>query len=140
MADLFALLRLVAAVAVAGAIAYGIYRGLRWRFPRLHARRAALIVTLGVIVLASLSANLLRTGNAECLQHENSVLLFGERVIRIDDDRAARPAPAIGSEPYLRVAESCRFMALHCPLDAADETRSRADAICLKADAGAPLD
>ncbi len=139
MADALALLRLVAALLVAAGIVYAIYRALRWRFPRLGPRRAGLIVGLGVVILASMSASLLRTGNATCLQHENSVLLHGERVLRVGDERTARPAPPPGSEQYLRVVESCRLLVDQCPFDKMDDTDIRARATCAKALAGAPL-
>ncbi|MBO6781675.1 MAG: hypothetical protein JJ899_00085 [Alphaproteobacteria bacterium] len=140
MDDALAVVRLLAAVAAAGGVLYGVYRGLRWHFPRLGARRAGLVVALTALVLASVSASVLRTGNAACLQHENTALLYGERVIRIDERQTARPAPPVGSEPYSRVVEACRFLEQHCALDAAEETDTRARAICVNALAGRPLD
>lgn len=130
MNDLFSLIRLLASAAVAGTIVYGIYRGLRWRFPRLGPRRAKLTVGLGTIFLASLAFSFLRTGGVECVQHENTVLLRGERIInfRQDDTRPVRP---MTEQRTARVLESCAYIAMHCPVDLDDETRTAAEEICL---------
>lgn len=139
MADLLSLVRLLASAAVAGSIVYGIYRGLRWRFPRLGPRRAKLIVGLGAIFLASTAFSLLRTGGVECVQHENTVLLRGERIINLrqDDTRPVRPM----TEPRTaRVLESCAFIANHCPIDPDDKTRTAAEEICLATAPGPSVD
>lgn len=123
---------------MAGGILYGLYRGLRWRFPRLGKRRAILIVSLGSVALASLAFSQLRTGGVECLQHENTVILRGERVLnfRQAETRSARP---VSEEAYARVTQSCAYLTAHCPLESGDETRHIAEGICLKAAAGVPL-
>lgn len=138
MDDILNLLRLLVSTTVAAGIIYGLYRGLRWRFPRVGKRRIALIVTLGTIALGSVSFSLLRTGGVECLQHENTVILRGERVlsIRKDEDRPTRP---VTEQAYARVQQSCAYLIAHCPLEAGDETRQTAESICLKATAGQSL-
>ena len=65
MDDVVSLIRLLASGAVAAAIILGLYRGLRWKFPRLGKWRARLIVGLGTVFLASGSASLLTTGGAQ---------------------------------------------------------------------------
>ena len=135
MSDIFNLIRLLATVAVAGGIIYGIYLGIRWRFPRLGKRRAILLVSLGTIFLASLSFSTLRTGGVECIQHENTVLLQGERKLQIRKDVEVSPQP-MTEQRYARVVISCEFLEAHCPLDQGDRTRIAAGEICLKAQAG----
>jgi hypothetical protein len=130
MDDLLALGRLTASGVLAAAIIYAGYRGLRWRFPRLGARRSALIVTLGVVVLASFSFTTLRTGGVGCVQHENTVLLRGERIINIRGDETAPPRPPT-AERTARVRDSCAYLDRHCPLDTTDSTRTAAREICL---------
>ena len=130
MDDLLSLLRLLASAAVAGGIVYGVYRGLRWRFPRLGPQRAKLIVGLGTVILASTAFSLLRTGGVDCVQHENTVLLRGERIINLRQDEA-RPARPMTEPRTARVLESCAFIARHCPIDPDDKTRTAAEEICL---------
>lgn len=129
MDDLLSLARLIASAAVAGGIIYSLYRGLRWQFPRLGPRRAKLIVGLGTVILASLAFSLLRTGGVECVQHENTVLLRGERIINLRQDTARPPRP-MNEQRAARVTESCAYLTNHCPLDPSDETRSGAEEIC----------
>lgn len=138
MEDILSLLRLLASAAVAGGIIYGIYRGLRWRFPRLGKRRAILIVGLGTVVLASVTFSQLRTGGVECVQHENTVILRGERVLNFNQQQT-RPVRPVSEEAYARVQQSCAYLIAHCPLESGDETRRSAEGICLKAAAGEPL-
>lgn len=130
MADLLSLTRLIAAGCLAAAILYVIYRGLQWRFPRLRPGRARLIVALGAVVLVSLAFSSMRTGGVECIQHENTVLLRGERVINFREDAAPSQRP-VTAEKTARVRESCAFIAQHCPLDPDDSTRTAANEICL---------
>jgi hypothetical protein len=135
MSDVFSLIRLLATLAVAAGIVYGIYLGIRWRFPRLGRRRAILIVSLGTIVLASFAFSTLRIGGVECLQHENIVLLRGERKLQIRKDIEVAPQP-MTEQRYARVLDSCQFLEAHCPFDSSDKTRAAARDICLKAQAG----
>ena len=130
------LLRLTLSLVVAAAILYGIYRGLRWRFPRLGAFRARLIVGLGAIFLVAISMNQLTTSNAQCLAHENTVLLRGERIINLRQAEVERPARSLDSPQFARVLESCEFLVQHCPLDGADKTGITTARICEKAAAG----
>ena len=139
MDDLLSFVRLTAAVLVAGGIVYGIYRWLRWQFPRLGNFRASLIVALGTAGVAASAFSLFSGGAAQCLQHENTVLLRGERVINFR--QAENPKPVdVGSIPYVRVVEACNFLAAHCPPANADDTRKTADRTCVLALAGEPLD
>lgn len=133
------LLRLLVSLAVAAGIIYGLYRGLRWRFPRLGRFRAGLIVGLGSVILVAVATNLLTVSGSQCLAHENTVLLRGERIINLRevDDRPTRP---VTDTQYLKVLESCEFLVEHCPLNASDDTRVAAEDICRKAFAGQPLD
>lgn len=133
------ILRLTLSLAVAAAILYGIYRGLRWRFPRLGAFRARLIVGLGAIFLTALSMNRLTTSDAQCLAHENTVLLRGERIINLRQAEIARATRSPDSPQYANVLESCAFLVRHCPLDGADKTGITTAQICEKASAGNPL-
>ncbi len=133
------LLRLTLSLTVAGAILYGLYRGLRWRFPRLGAFRARLIVGLGAIFLVAISMNQLTTSNAKCLGHENTVLLRGERIINLRQAEVERPARSLDSPQYANVLESCAFLVQHCPLDGADKAGVTTAQICEKALAGIPL-
>ena len=139
MDSLFNLIRLSIAVAAAIAIIIGLYRGLRWRFPRLSTFRARLIIGLGAVVLISISTNRLTTSDAQCLAHENTVLLRGERIINFRQTEIERPARTINSPQYTNVLESCTFLARYCPLDSAIKTSIRADKLCELAAAGAPL-
>lgn len=139
MEDLFSLVRLAAAALVAGGIVYAIYRWMRWQFPRMGTFRAWLIVGLGTAAVAASAFSMFGDGAARCLQHENTVLLRGERVINFRQAENRTPAD-VGSIPYLRVVEACRLLAAQCPLVEADETRRDAHAICARALAGAPLD
>jgi hypothetical protein len=127
MGDLLSLLRLLAALVAAGAIVYGIYRGLRWRFPRLGASRTRLLVALGTVAVSAAAVSLQGPGPAQCLQHENTVLLRGERAINFREaaDRAAGP---ISPANLPKVREACAFLAAHCPLAGADDTRRAAEA------------
>lgn len=138
MEDLLSLLRLLVTTAVAVGILYGLYRGLRWRFPRLARSRAILIVALGAIALASVAFSLIRTGGVECVQHENTVILRGERVLNFSQ-QASQTARPVSEEAYARVLQSCAYLAAHCPIDAGDATRGAAEDICRKAATGAPL-
>lgn len=133
------LLRLTVSLAAAGGILYGIYRGLRWRFPRLGAFRARLIVGLGAVFLFAIAMNQLTTSDAQCLAHENTVLLRGERIINLRETEIARPARSVDSPHYANVLESCAFLIAHCPLDGADKTGVTTAQICEKATAGMPL-
>ncbi len=133
------LLRLSLALAVAIAIIYGLYRGLRWRFPRLGVFRARLIVGLGTIFLIAISMNRLTTSNAQCVAHENTVLLRGERVINFRQAEVERPARSPDSPQYARALESCAFLIQHCPLDGTDKTGVSTAEICEKAAAGSTL-
>lgn len=130
MEDLLALARLTASGVVAGAIIYAIHRGLRWRFPRLGRNRSRLIVAFGAVVLAALAFSLSRTGGVGCVQHENTVLLRGERIVNIRRDDTAPPRPLTAARAA-RVRESCDYLSRHCPLDPADSTRTAAHDICL---------
>lgn len=138
MESVLSILRLVVAIAVAGGIVYGLYRGLRWRFPRLGRFRASLIVGLGAVVLVAIALNLLTVSGSQCLAHENTVLLRGERIINLrqTEERINRP---VTDTRYLKVLESCEFLVEHCPLTASNETRVAAEEICRKAFAGQPL-
>jgi hypothetical protein len=137
--DLLSLARLLAALLVGGGIIYAIYRWIRWQFPRLGRFRARLVTGLGTAVIAASAISLFGGGAAQCLQHENTVLLRGQRVINFR--QAENPKPVeIGSVPYQRVVEACGFLADHCPIAGADDTRRDAAAICENALAGAPLD
>ena len=89
-------------------------------------RRAILIVGLGTIALASVLFSLLRTGGVECLQHENTVILRGERVLNIRKDEARPPLPVM-PEAYMQVQNSCSYLIAHCPLESGRETRRNAD-------------
>lgn len=135
MADFLSLTRLIASGFVAGAILYAIYRGRRWRFPRLGPRRAKLIVGLGAIFLASLAFSSLRTVGVECIQHKNTVLLRGERIINFREDAAPLQRP-MTAEKTARVRDSCAFIAQHCPLDPDDNTRMAAHETCLAVQTG----
>ena len=132
-------LRLVAALGAAGAILYGLYRGLRWRFPRLGAFRARLISALGAVVLVAVATNRLTTSDAQCLAHENTVLLRGERMINLRQADVARPVRAPDSPQYASVLESCAFLDAHCPLDGIDKAGMTTAEICELAATGAPL-
>jgi len=130
MDDLLDLTRLIASGFVAGGIIYAIYRGLRWRFPRLGKWRARLVVVLGAVFLASLSHSMLRTGGVGCVQHENTVLLRGERVMNIRERDAMPPTP-MTPERSARIRNSCSYLARYCPLDPTDPTRAEAAERCL---------
>ena len=136
---LFDIVNLIVAVAAAGAILFGIYRGLRWRFPRLSAFRARLIVGLGAVVLLALATNRHTTSDAQCLAHENTVLLRGERVINFRQSEVARPARAADTPQYSSVLKSCTFLLRYCPLDGFDKAGVTTRKICGQAAAGAPL-
>ena len=138
MDDVVSLIRLLASGAVAAAIILGLYRGLRWKFPRLGKWRARLIVGLGTVFLASGSASLLTTGGAQCVQHENIVILRADRVLQIRKEETRAPKPMI-PQRYAQVVQSCEFLVAHCPLENADATRLEAENICLKAFAGQPI-
>ena len=133
------LLRLTLSLAAAIGILYGLYRGLRWRFPRLGAFRGRLIVGLGAIFLIAISTNQLTTSGAQCLGHENTVLLRGERIINLRQAEVARPARSADSPHYANVLESCAFLIEHCPLDGADKSGVTTAQICEMAAAGVPL-
>ena len=133
------LLRLAVSLTAAAGIIYGLYRGLRWRFPRLGAFRARLIVGLGAIFLVAISMNQLTTSDAQCLGHENTVLLRGERIINLRQAEVARPARSADSPHYANVLQSCAFLIEHCPLDGADKTDVTTAQICEMAAAGLPL-
>jgi hypothetical protein len=133
------LLRLTLSLAAAIGILYGLYRGLRWRFPRLGAFRARLIVGLGVIFLVAISINQLTTSGAQCLGHENTVLLRGERIINLRQAEVARPTRSADSPHYANVLESCAFLIEHCPLDGAGQSGVTTAQICMNAAAGIPL-
>jgi hypothetical protein len=133
------LVRLALSLAAAAGILYGIYRGLRWRFPRLGAFRARLIVGLGAIFLVAASMNQLTTSGAQCVGHENTVLLRGERIINLRQAEVARPTRNADSPHYANVLKSCAFLIQHCPLDGADETGVTTARICEMAAAGIPL-
>ncbi|MGB0572789.1 MAG: hypothetical protein ACPGQM_12145 [Alphaproteobacteria bacterium] len=133
------LLRLTLSLTVAGAILYGLYRGLRRRFPRLGAFRAGLIVGLGAIFLIAISMNQLTTSNAKCLGHENTVLLRGERIINLRQAEVERPARSLDSPQYDNVLKSCAFLVQHCPLDGTDKAGITTAQICETAAAGSPL-
>jgi len=133
------LLRLVVSLAAAAGILYGLYRGLRWRFPRLGAFRARLIIGLGAVFLVAISMNQLTTSGAQCIAHENTVLLRGERIINLRQAEVARPTRTAGSPQYANVLESCAFLIEHCPLDGTDKTGVTTARICEKAISGAPL-
>ena len=139
MATTLVLLRLAAALIAAAAILFGLYRGLRWRFPRLGAFRARLIIGLGAVFLIAVSMNQLTTSDAQCLGHENTVLLRGERIINLRQTEATRPARSVDSPQYANVLESCGFLIEHCPLDGADKAGVTTARICEWAAAGAPL-
>lgn len=133
------LLRLTLSLAAAIGILYGLYRGLRWRFPRLGAFRARLIVGLGAIFLVAISMKQLTTSDAQCLGHENTVLLRGERVINLRQAETERPVRGPNAPHYANVLESCAFLIEHCALDGADETGVTTARICEMAAAGVPL-
>ncbi|MDA0784785.1 MAG: hypothetical protein O3B37_00715 [Proteobacteria bacterium] len=133
------LLRLTVALAAAAGILYGLYRGLRWRFPRLGAFRARLIVGLGAVFIFAIAMNRLTISDAQCLAHENTVLLRGERIINLRQAEIARPARSVDSPHYANVLESCAFLVEHCPLDGADKAGVTTARICEKAAAGMPL-
>ncbi|MEK9831716.1 MAG: hypothetical protein VW453_03895 [Rhodospirillaceae bacterium] len=139
MDGLLAALRLVVAVAAAAAILYGLYRGLRWRFPRLGPFRAKLIVGLGAVFLVAISTSRLTTSDAECLAHENTVLLRGERIVNFRQAESERPVRSTESPQYANVLESCAFLVRHCPLTGTDKAGVTTAEICRLADAGAPL-
>tara|TARA_R110002110_G_scaffold415612_2_gene651710 strand:+ start:170652 stop:171074 length:423 start_codon:yes stop_codon:yes gene_type:complete len=133
------LLRLIVSLAAAAGILYGLYRGLRWRFPRLGAFRSRLIVGLGAVFLVAISMNQLTTSDAQCLGHENTVLLRGERIINLRQAEVARPARSPDSPHYANVLGSCAFLIQHCSLDGADKTGVTTAQICEKAAASLPL-
>lgn len=133
------LLRLMVSLAAAAGILYGLYRGLRWRFPRLGAFRARLIVGLGAIFLVAITLNQLTTSDAQCVGHENTVLLRGERIINLRQAEVARPTRSVGSPQYDNVLKSCAFLIQHCPLDGADKVGVTTAQICEKAAASLPL-
>ena len=133
------LLRLVGSLAAAIGILYGLYRGLRWRFPKLGAFRARLIIGLGAIFLVAVSMNQLTTSGAQCVGHENTVLLRGERIINLRQAEVARPSRSLDSPHYANVLNSCDFLIQHCPLDGADKTGVTTAQICEMAAAGLPL-
>ncbi|MEP4378400.1 MAG: hypothetical protein ABJ215_07590 [Alphaproteobacteria bacterium] len=134
------LLRLTVALAAAAGILYGLYRGLRWRFPRLGAFRARLIIGLGAVILVAISINQLTTSGAQCVAHENTVLLRGERIINLRQAEVERPARSPDSPQYSNVLESCAFLIRHCPLDGADKAGTTTAQICEDAAAGLSLD
>ena len=138
MDDVVSLIRLLASGAVAAAIILGLYRGLRWKFPRLGKWRARLIVGLGTVFLASGSASLLTTGGAQCVQHENIVILRADRVLQIRKQETRAPKP-MSPQRYAQVVQSCEFLVAHCPLENADTTRLEAENICVKAFGGQPI-
>jgi len=133
------LLRLAVSLAAAAGILYGIYRGLCWQFPRLGAFRARLIVGLGAVFLVAIAMNQLTTSDAQCLAHENTVLLRGERIINLRQAEVARPTRSADSPHYANVLESCAFLIEHCPLDGTDKTGVTTAQICEKAAAGISL-
>lgn len=139
MDSLLDLFRLAIALAAALAILFGLYRGLRWRFPRLGAFRARLIIGLGAVILIAVSTSRLTTSDAECLAHENTVLLRGERIINFRQAEVERPVRAPGAPQYANVLESCAFLIPHCPLDGVDKGGVTTAEICALATAGAPL-
>ena len=112
---------------------------LRWRFPRLGAFRARLIVGLGAIFLVAISMNQLTTSESQCVGHENTVLLRGERIINLRQAEVARPTRSPDSPQYANVLESCAFLIQHCPLDGADKNGVTTGQICEMAAAGIPL-
>ena len=132
MSDAFNLIRLLAALTVASGIIYGIYLWIRWRFPRLGKRSAILAVSLGTIFVTSLAFSTFRIGGVECLQHENIVLLRGERKLRIRKDIEVTPRP-MTEQRHARVFESCQFLKAYCPRDPGDRSRAAAGDVCLKA-------
>lgn len=135
MSDIFSLVRLLASVAVSAGIIYGIYLGIRSHFPRLGKRRAILIVSLGAVFLGSLAFSTLRTGGVECIQHENTIILRGERKLQIRKDVEVSPQP-ITEKRYARVLQSCLYLQAYCPLDQGDGTRIAARKVCLQAKTG----
>ena len=132
MSDAFNLIRLLAALTVASGIIYGIYLWIRWRFPRLGKRSAILAISLGTVFVASLAFSTLRIGGVECLQHENIVLLRGERKLRIRKDIEVTPRP-MNEQRHTRVLESCQFLKAYCPRDPSDRSRAAAGDVCRKA-------
>tara|TARA_A100001037_G_scaffold270885_1_gene266052 strand:+ start:51 stop:473 length:423 start_codon:yes stop_codon:yes gene_type:complete len=137
--SLLDILRLIVALAAATAILYGLYHGLRWRFPRLGPFRTRLIIGLGAVFLMAISTSRLTTSDAECLAHENTVLLRGERVINFRKAEVERPARAADSPQYANVLKSCAFLTQHCPLDGIDKTGVTTAEICVLASTSAPL-
>lgn len=133
------ILRLALSLAAAAGILYGLYRGLRWKFPRLGAFRARLIIGLGAIFLVAVAMNQLTTSGAQCVAHENTVLLRGERIINLRQAEVTRPARPADSPQYASVLESCAFLIRHCPLDGADKAGVTTARICELAATGLPL-